>query len=258
MVPSNVTGNPSAAATAQVAKVISWVDLQRRAACDSEIPIFLLVSDIIGFFGRPTWDQDQAENTQERHIFVAYPQCLGCYRTIRQSAAVVLIAWAIPFGILARLCLTFPLPPLLRCGLLESPDVLPINLPTTERRRTVWGIAAIWANYNLLYVPFIVSVLLEALCFKEAVRYLGLASHLLLYLSPLCLWEQQSHKAGHDGHRGDDDLRETVHTSSSSRMSGATDTPTRLTKLGNADGQSLLMGQLSEESSIVQGLTSQW
>lgn len=47
------------------------------------------------------------------------------------------------------------------------------------------GIGAIWANYTVLYVPFILNLLLEALSLTEVVSYLGLVSHLLLYLSPL-------------------------------------------------------------------------
>lgn len=207
---------------------ISLNNLSSSVEGDGKIPmhvIFLLVSDVISFFGRPTVDQDQEENSgsllstdasnfifyfgvisnitfmffiaQERHLLVAYPQCLGCCRTIRQSAAAVLIAWAAPFGILALAVLKYdfwfavamlsPFPFLLFFTV-DSWRALMCsrsNAPTTERRRTVWGIAAIWANYTLLYVPFILSVLLEALCFKEAVRYLGLVSHLLLYLSPL-------------------------------------------------------------------------
>lgn len=47
------------------------------------------------------------------------------------------------------------------------------------------GIGAIWANYTILYVPFIISLLLNALSLTEIAPYLGLVSHLLLYLSPL-------------------------------------------------------------------------
>ncbi|KAK2921593.1 hypothetical protein Q8A73_001078 [Channa argus] len=57
------------------------------------------------------------------------------------------------------------------------------NPPTPERRRTVLGVGAIWANYTLLYVPFIFSILLEALKYQDAIQYLGLVSHMLLYLS---------------------------------------------------------------------------
>lgn len=185
--------------------------------------MFLLVSDIISFFGRPTVNQNtDTENflsssatnfifyfgvisnitlmfviAQERHLLVAYPQCLGCFTRIRQSPAVALVTWAIPFAVLALALLEYylwfavallsPFPFLLFFAL-DSWRALMCsrsNHPTSERRRYVWGIGAIWANYTLLYTPFILSILLAALSFQEAVRYLGLVSHLLLYLSPL-------------------------------------------------------------------------
>ncbi|XP_022603928.1 uncharacterized protein LOC111223907 [Seriola dumerili] len=236
----NLTGNTSTPATVQVAKVISWLTftlglpviglalyaLKNLSKGENKVPMhvmFLLVSDVISFFGRPTVDEDMENGTflssnatdfifyfgvvsnitlmlfiaQERHLLVAYPQCLGCCRNIRQSPAVVLIAWAAPFAVLALAVLKYTLwfavallsPfPFLLFFAVDSWRALMCsqsNPPTPERRRTVWGIAAIWANYTILYVPFILSVLLEALSFKEAVRYLGLVSHLLLYLSPL-------------------------------------------------------------------------
>lgn len=185
--------------------------------------MFLLVSDIISFFGRPRIDQDTDSGTafssnttdfifyfgvisnvtlmlfiaQERHLLVAYPQCVGCSRSIRQSPVVGLVAWAAPFAILAlamlqyNLCFAISLLvpfPLLLFFAVDSWRALICsrsNPSTPERRRAVWGIAAIWANYTLLYTPFILSVLLKALSFKETVTYLGLASHMLLYLSPL-------------------------------------------------------------------------
>ncbi|XP_071336048.1 platelet-activating factor receptor isoform X1 [Trachinotus anak] len=236
----NATSNISSPASVQVAKVISWLTfsfglpaialaiyaLKNLSKGENKIPMhvmFLLVSDIISFFGRPRVDEDMASGTflssnatdfifyfgivsnvtlmlfiaQERHLLVAYPQCLGCCTSIRQSPAVTLLAWAAPFGILALAVLKYnlwfavallsPFPFLLFFAV-DSWRALMCsrsNPATPERRRTVWGIAAIWANYTLLYVPFILSVLLEALSFKEAVRYLGLVSHLLLYLGPL-------------------------------------------------------------------------
>lgn len=185
--------------------------------------MFLLVSDIISFFGRLTVNQNMdTENllssnatnfifyfgvisnvtlmfviAQERHLLVAYPQCLGCFTRIRQTPAVALLAWAVPFAVLALALLEYylwfavallsPFPFLLFFAL-DSWRALMCsrsNPPTPERRRSVWGIGAIWANYTLLYSPFILSILLAALSFQETVRYLGLVSHLLLYLSPL-------------------------------------------------------------------------
>uniref|UniRef100_A0A665V2N4 Si:ch211-132e22.4 n=2 Tax=Echeneis naucrates TaxID=173247 RepID=A0A665V2N4_ECHNA len=184
--------------------------------------MFLLVSDIIGFFGRPRLEEDMNQDilpsdatdfifyfgvvsniammlfiAQERHLLVAYPQCLGCCNSVRRSPIVSLLAWAAPFGVLALAVLKFnfwfavallsPFPFLLFFAV-DSWRALICsrsNTLTIERKRTVYGIAAICLNYTLLYVPFILSILLEALSFKEAVRYLGLVSHLLLYLSPL-------------------------------------------------------------------------
>lgn len=185
--------------------------------------MFLLVSDIISFFGRPRVDPNMESGTilssnatdfifyfgvvsnitlmlfiaQERHVLVAYPQWVDCCASIRRSPAVALVAWAAPFGVLALAVLKYnlwfavamlaPFPFLLFFAV-DSWRALICsrsNPPMTERKRMVWGIGAIWANYTVLYVPFILSVLLEALSFKEAVRYLGLVSHLLLYLSPL-------------------------------------------------------------------------
>lgn len=185
--------------------------------------MFLLVSDIISFFSRPSVDQKVDSGTvfsssgtdfifyfgvisnitlmvfiaQERHLLVAYPQCLSCCTIIRKSPVVSLVSWAAPFAILALAVLQYKLwfavsllaPfPFLLFFAVDSWRALICsrsNPPTPERKRTVLGIGAIWANYTLLYSPFILSILLEALSFKESVRYLGLVSHLLLYLSPL-------------------------------------------------------------------------
>lgn len=193
---------------------------------DNKVPmhiIFLLVSDVISFFGRPAVDQsletDPVLSTngtdiifyfgvisnitlmlfiaQERHLLVAYPQCLGCCTSLRQSPVVTLLAWASPFGILTlavmhqdfwfAISLLAPFPFLLFFAM-DSWRALHCSRsqsPSPERRRTVWGIWGIWASYTFLYSPFIISVLLEALSFKEQVQYLGLVSHMLLYLSPL-------------------------------------------------------------------------
>ncbi len=193
---------------------------------ENKIPksvMFLLVSDIISFFGRPRVDMDTESDTDfssssttfifyfgvtsnitlmlfiahERHLVVAYPQCLGCCSNIRRSPAVALVAWAAPFAILALAVLQYNLIfaisllapfPFLLFFVVDSCRALICsrsNPSTLERRRAVWGIFAIWANYTLLYTPFILSILLEALSFKESVPYLELVSHLLLYLSPL-------------------------------------------------------------------------
>ncbi|GAA6235054.1 uncharacterized protein LOC108872908 [Lates japonicus] len=236
----NITGNTTTPTSVQVAKVISWLTfaiglpaialaiyaLKNLSKGENKVPMhvmFLLISDIISFFGRPRVDQDMESGTilstnatdfifyfgvvsnitlmlfiaQERHVLVAYPQWVDCCTSIRRSPAVALVAWAAPFGVLALAVLKYnlwfavamlaPFPFLLFFAV-DSWRALICsrsNPPTTERRRMVWGIGAIWANYTVLYVPFILSVLLEALSFKEAVRYLGLVSHLLLYLSPL-------------------------------------------------------------------------
>lgn len=183
--------------------------------------MFLLVSDVISFFGRPSVD---AENytvfsssganiifyfgivsnitlmlfiAQERHLLVAYPQCLACFTSVRQSPAVTLLAWAAPFGVItlavlryelwfsAALLAPFPFLLFFAVDAWRALHCSRSNPPSLERRRTVWGIGAIWANYTFLYAPFILSLLLEALSFKEQVRYMGLVSHMLLYLSPL-------------------------------------------------------------------------
>lgn len=185
--------------------------------------MFLLGSDIISFFGRPSVDQTTEEEpifstnvtdilfyfgvvsnitlmlfiSQERHLLVAYPQCHGCCGRFRRSSLVTFLAWAAPFGILALAVLRYqfwfavsllaPFPFLLFFAV-DAWRALRCSgstLPNTERRRIVWGIGAIWANYTFLYSPFILSILLDALNFKDHVRYLGLASHLLLYISPL-------------------------------------------------------------------------
>ncbi|XP_069395193.1 melanocortin receptor 5 [Paralichthys olivaceus] len=183
--------------------------------------MFLLVSDIISFFGRPRVDQDMNSGTDlssnttdfifyfgvisnialmlfiahERHVSLSYPQCVGCCSSIRRSPAVALVAWAAPLAVLALAVLDYkfwfavallvPFPFLLFFALDSWRALMCSNPRTPEKRRTVWGIGAIWANYTLLYIPFILSILLEALAFKETVRYLELVSHLLLYLSPL-------------------------------------------------------------------------
>ncbi|XP_034754354.1 melanocortin receptor 5-like [Etheostoma cragini] len=183
----------------------------------------LLVSDVISFFGRPSVNQNMGTGTvlssdttnfifyfgivtnitlmvfiaQERHVALAYPRCLGFCGTIKRSPPVVLLTWAAPLAVLAlamlqyklwfAVCLLAPFPFLLFFAV-DSWRALICsrsNPKTIERRRAVWGMAAIWANYTLLYVPFILSILLDALSFTEVVTYLELVSHLLLYLSPL-------------------------------------------------------------------------
>ncbi|XP_041865438.1 uncharacterized protein LOC121655091 [Melanotaenia boesemani] len=236
----NLTGNISTPAAVQVATVVNWLTfciglpaiglaiytLKNLSKGENKIPMpvmFLLVSDIISFFGRPSVGQNMENNTilssnatdfifyfgvitnitlmlfiaQERHLLVSYPQCLGCCSSIKRSPVVTLLAWAAPFAILALAVLHYNL--WFAVALLSPfPFILFFAVdawrafycsrsmpPSPDRRKTVWGITAIWANYTFLYSPFILSVLLEALSFKEQVRYLGLVSHLLLYLSPM-------------------------------------------------------------------------
>nr|XP_054597212.1 uncharacterized protein si:ch211-132e22.4 [Nothobranchius furzeri] len=192
---------------------------------ESKVPvhvIFLLVSDVISFFSCPRVTQDTQNNTilsssgvdflfyfgvvsnitlmvfiaQEHHLLVAYPKCHGCCTRIRLSPAVTFLAWAAPFAMLAlavphynfwfAVCFLAPFPFLLFLAV-DSWRALHCSRsnPPTPERRTAWGIGAIWANYTFLYSPFILSILLEALSFTDQVYYLGLVSHLLLYLSPL-------------------------------------------------------------------------
>ncbi|XP_029031608.1 uncharacterized protein LOC114870736 [Betta splendens] len=185
--------------------------------------MLLLVSDVISFFSRPVVNQNMDGGSvlsssgtdfifyfgvtsnitlmlviaQEHHLQLACPQCLGCFARVRQSPAVALLLWAAPFAVLSLALLKYnlwfavallsPFPFLLFFAL-DSWRALICSRsepPTAERRRAVWGIGAIWANYTLFYSPFILSVLLEALSFQQVVSYVGLVSHLLLYLSPL-------------------------------------------------------------------------
>ncbi|PWA27267.1 hypothetical protein CCH79_00018323 [Gambusia affinis] len=193
---------------------------------ESKIPMhimFLLVSDIISFFSRLSVDHSTETDpvfsrngtdiifyfgvisnialmlfiAQDLYLLVAYPQCLGCCTSIRQSPAVTFLAWASPFAMLTLALLGYNLwfaisllaPfPILLFFAVDSWRALHCsqsNSPSSEKRRTVFGIGAIWANYTFLYAPFILSILLEALSFKDKVPYLGQVSHLLLYLSPL-------------------------------------------------------------------------
>ncbi|XP_029926892.1 lysophosphatidic acid receptor 6-like [Myripristis murdjan] len=233
---SNITSNSSTPTTDQVAKVIGWLTfslglpaiglaiytLQHLAKGQNRVPIYivsLLVSDILSFLGRPQTPTETVLSSdvtnllfyfgivsnitfmvciaQDCHLLVAYPQCHGCCSTLRQSALVSLIVWAVPFGVLALAVLKYyfwfavalltPFPFLLFFSV-DSWRALLCSRSTPrspERTRMVWGLGVILANYTLLYVPFILNVLLESLSFKEEVRYLGLVSHLMLYLSPL-------------------------------------------------------------------------
>lgn len=193
---------------------------------DNKVPmhvVLLLVSDVVGFFSRPTVNQTTDSGSflsssgtdflfyfgiisnvtlmlviaQEHHLRLAYPQCLGCFGTVRRSPVAALLLWAAPFAVLSLVLLGYnmwfamallsPFPFLLffaldswRALICSRSD--PVR---AERRRAAWGVAAIWANYTLFYSPFALSILLEALSFQEVVSYVGLVSHLLLYLSPL-------------------------------------------------------------------------
>ncbi|KAL6102164.1 uncharacterized protein ACO6RY_17264 [Pungitius sinensis] len=236
----NATVNTTTLGAVDLAHVINWLTLsiglpaiglaiyalRNLSKGENKIPmhvVFLLVSDVLSFFGRPAMGQDMASGpafasnptdflfyfgvitnitlmlaiAQERHLLVFYPRCLGCCGAARRSPAVTLATWAAPFAVLAlavlrydlwfAACLLAPFPLLLFFAVDSCRALLCSRSParTPERRRAAWGIAAIWANYTFLYVPYILSILLEALSFKETVTYLGLVSHLLLYLGPL-------------------------------------------------------------------------
>ncbi|XP_071389793.1 proteinase-activated receptor 2 [Centroberyx affinis] len=196
--------------------------LKHLAKGQNKVPIYvisLLVSDILSFFGRPQMASASVLSSdvtdllfyfgivsnitfmvciaQERHLLVTCPQCRGCCGTLKGSRLVSLAVWAAPFGILAlavlrcyfwfAVALLAPFPLLLFFAADSWRALLCFRStpPTPEMRRTVWGLAVVLANYTLLYLPFILNILLESLSFKEEVRYLGLVSHLMLYLSPL-------------------------------------------------------------------------
>ncbi|XP_076016403.1 uncharacterized protein LOC143008504 [Genypterus blacodes] len=196
--------------------------LKNLSKGENKAPIFvvsLLVSDILSFFGRPQASSDTILSSDvtsllfyfsiisnvtfmsciahEHHLLLAFPQWRGCWSTVRGSVLVSLAVWAAPFAVLVlammqlffwfAVALLSPFPFLLFFAVDSWRALLcsRSNPPTPERRKTVWGLGAIWANYTLLYLPFILSVLLGSLSFKEEVRYLELVSHMLLYLSPL-------------------------------------------------------------------------
>ncbi|KAJ0004834.1 hypothetical protein NQD34_011048, partial [Periophthalmus magnuspinnatus] len=135
--------------------------------------------------------------SQERHFVVAYPQCVSSSSSCKTSQFFIAFKWVVPFGVLAlaifrytfwfAVALLAPFPLLLFFAL-DSWRALACsrsNRPTVERRRAVYGIAAIWVNYSALYLPYVLSVLLGALEVGEALEYLGLVAHMLLYLGPL-------------------------------------------------------------------------
>uniref|UniRef100_A0A3B4AT34 G-protein coupled receptors family 1 profile domain-containing protein n=1 Tax=Periophthalmus magnuspinnatus TaxID=409849 RepID=A0A3B4AT34_9GOBI len=135
--------------------------------------------------------------SQERHFVVAYPQCVSSSSSCKTSQFFIAFKWVVPFGVLAlaifrytfwfAVALLAPFPLLLFFAL-DSWRALACsrsNRPTVERRRAVYGIAAIWVNYSALYLPYVLSVLLGALELGEALEYLGLVAHMLLYLGPL-------------------------------------------------------------------------
>ncbi|KAM6956256.1 uncharacterized protein FYW47_012202 [Aplochiton taeniatus] len=189
---------------------------------DQKVPFYvisLLISDIFNFIGRPqamTETVLSSDTTtlifyfgivsnitfmvciaQERHLLVTYPHCHGCCSRLKKSALVSLVIWGAPFVILGlavfkyffwfAVALLVPFPFLLFFVLDSWRALLCCGTPSTraERRKTVGGLAVILGNYTLLFLPFIIHILLESLSFKEGVRYLGLVSNLLLYLSPL-------------------------------------------------------------------------
>ncbi|XP_056147428.1 ovarian cancer G-protein coupled receptor 1 [Lampris incognitus] len=196
--------------------------LKNLAKGQNKVPIHiisLLVSDVLSFFGRPqemTGSLLSSDTTtllfyfgvvsnvtfmvciaQERHLLVAYPQCHECFGRVKQSAVISLAVWAAPFAVLALVVLRYyfwfsvvllaPFPLLLFFAIDSSRAVLCCtgSPPTAERQRTVWGLMVVFTNYTLLYLPFALSILLESLGLQSKVRYLGLVSHLMLYLSPL-------------------------------------------------------------------------
>uniref|UniRef100_A0A3P9JRL2 Si:ch211-132e22.4 n=1 Tax=Oryzias latipes TaxID=8090 RepID=A0A3P9JRL2_ORYLA len=182
---------------------------------------FLLVSDIISFFGRPSINVSTQDSTlcssgatefifyfsvtsnitmmfliaQEHHLLVTCRPFRDCCGRVRQSRVVVLFTWASPFAILALAMLNYqiwfavallaPFPFLLFFTMDAWRSLHCLSRPSTEKRRATWGISVILINYTFLYSPFIISILLAALSLNEPVCYLGLVSHLLLYLSPL-------------------------------------------------------------------------
>ncbi|KAF7658874.1 hypothetical protein LDENG_00006530 [Lucifuga dentata] len=192
--------------------------------CQNKVPVFvvsLLVSDILSFFGRP---QALSRTVLSKDITSLLLRCHfqhhlhgvhsagaappGGLPTVawllKQCAAICtglcwsgLAVWAALFAVLALammqqyFCFTvavlIPFPFLLFFAVDSWRALLCSRStpPTPERRKTMLGLGAIWANYTFLYLPFIISILLESLSFKEEVRYLEVVSYLLLYLSPL-------------------------------------------------------------------------
>ncbi|XP_046885328.1 ovarian cancer G-protein coupled receptor 1 [Hypomesus transpacificus] len=180
--------------------------------------ISLLVSDIFNFIGRPQVTTQSVISpdmsmlilyfgvvsnitfmvciAQERHLQTAWPQCQGFFTRVKSTALFSMVMWAAPFAILALAVLkyyfwfavTLLLPfPLLLFFLLDSwRAFLCCRLsPTPEMKRTVVSLAIILTNYTLLFLPFVLNILLESLCFLEEVHYLGLVANMLLYLTPL-------------------------------------------------------------------------
>ncbi|KAF6731947.1 Adrenocorticotropic hormone receptor [Oryzias melastigma] len=193
-------------------------------AGQTKVPIqakFLLVSDIISFLGRPNINVSTQDATlfssgasefifyfsvasnitmmfviaQERHLLVTCRPFRACCSRVRHSRVMALVTWASPFAILALAMLNYqlwfavallaPFPFLLFFTMDGWRSLHCLSRPSAEKRRAAWGISVILVNYTFLYSPFIVSILLAALSLKEPVWYLGLVSHMLLYLSPL-------------------------------------------------------------------------
>ncbi|XP_051945784.1 uncharacterized protein si:ch211-132e22.4 [Xyrauchen texanus] len=134
---------------------------------------------------------------QERYLLITCAQYNACCIKLKQSSMISLAVWAAPFAILFlafqgyfllfSLALLLPLP-LLVFFFLDSFRTLWCTkrpAPLTNKKKIVGMQAAILCNYSILYLPFVLKTLLNALSLSSYIYYLGLVADLLLYLGPL-------------------------------------------------------------------------
>ncbi|KAG9275147.1 hypothetical protein AMEX_G9628 [Astyanax mexicanus] len=154
------------------------------------------VSSIVFYFGVITNIVFMVCVAQERYLLVACSQHSACCMKVKQSAIVSLGLWAAPIAILTLAVngymLLFSLVLLMPFGILlfflvdtfRALWCCKSSLLFPERKRILGMQVVLFFNYSILYLPFVLNTLFNALSLTCYTRYLGLVVNALLNLGP--------------------------------------------------------------------------
>lgn len=184
--------------------------------------ISLLASDIFSIFGQPNKPIDtvmQASTladisslvfyfgvitnivfmvclAQERYLLVSCSKYTTCCTKVKQSAIVSLALWAAPIAILLLalngymlffsiiLLLPFAILLFFLVDTFRALWCCKLSMNISERKRILGMQAMLFFNYSILYLPFVLNTLLNALSLKCYTQYLGVVVNALLNLAP--------------------------------------------------------------------------